>query len=50
MPLDAFIKETMESFATGADEVLVERVRPLRDNPGPNEWAFVERFNDMLAH
>jgi uncharacterized oxidoreductase len=50
MPLDAFIKETMDSFATGADEVLVERVRPLRDNAGPNEWAFVEKFNDMLAH
>jgi uncharacterized oxidoreductase len=50
MPLDAFLKETMESFATGADEVLTERVRALRDNPGPNEWAFVEKFNDMLAH
>jgi len=50
MPLDEFIKETMEKFAGDADEVLVDRVKMLRDNPGPNEWAFVEKFNDMLAH
>jgi uncharacterized oxidoreductase len=49
MPLDAFIEETMEKFATGADEILVDRVRRLRDNPGPNEWAFVEKFNDIRA-
>jgi uncharacterized oxidoreductase len=50
MPLDEFIKESMEKFATDADEILVDRVRMLRDNPGPDEWAFVEKFNDMLAH
>ena len=50
MPLDEFIKDTMEKFAGDADEVLVDRVKMLRDNPGPNEWAFVEKFNDMLAH
>ncbi len=50
MPLDAFIAETMQKFATDADEILVERVRMLRDNPGPDEWAFVEKFNAMLAH
>jgi uncharacterized oxidoreductase len=49
MPLDAFIDETMAKFATGADEILVDRVRRLRDNPGPDEWAFVEKFNDALA-
>ncbi len=50
MPLDAFLKETMEKFAHAKDEVLVDRVRMLRDNPGPDEWTFVEKFNDMLAH
>ena len=41
-----FIEETMEKFASASDEVLVDRVRMLRDNPGPDEWAFVEKFND----
>lgn len=50
MKLDDFIKETMEKFATDSDEILVDRVRMLRDNPGPNEWDFVEKFNAMLAH
>jgi uncharacterized oxidoreductase len=50
MPLDAFLAETMQKFAGAKDEVLVDRVRMLRDNPGPDEWAFVEKFNDMLAH
>jgi len=50
MPLDAFLAETMQKFAGAADEVLVDRVRMLRENPGPDEWAFVEKFNDMLAH
>ena len=40
----------MEKFAHGEDEILVDRVRMLRDNPGPDEWTFVEKFNDMLAH
>ncbi len=39
----------MAKFSTGADEILVDRVRMLRDNPGPNEWAFVEKFNEMAA-
>jgi len=50
MPLDAFLAETMQKFAGDSDEILVDRVRMLRDNPGPGEWAFVEKFNDMLAH
>ncbi|WP_294539977.1 SDR family NAD(P)-dependent oxidoreductase [uncultured Rhodoblastus sp.] len=50
MPLQDFIDETLRSFASGSDEVLVERVKALRDNPGPNEWAFVEEFNDRLAY
>jgi uncharacterized oxidoreductase len=50
MPLDEFIAEAMEKFETGADEILVERVRLLRDNPGPDEWAFVDAFNSRLEH
>jgi uncharacterized oxidoreductase len=49
MPLDAFIAETMTLLATDADEILVERVKPLRNNAGPNEAAFVNHFNDMMA-
>lgn len=50
MPLAQFIEETMKVLGTDADEVLVERVKMLRNNPGPDEAAFVTKFNDMLAH
>jgi len=49
MPLKEFIEETMTVLSTDADEVLVERVGMLRKNPGPNEWEFVTKFNDMMA-
>jgi uncharacterized oxidoreductase len=49
MPLAEFIDETVKLLGAGAGEVLVERVKPLRNNPGPNEGAFVTRFNDMLS-
>jgi uncharacterized oxidoreductase len=49
MPLKEFIDETMRLLATDADEILVERVKALRGNPGPNEGAFVNQFNDMMA-
>jgi uncharacterized oxidoreductase len=49
MTLDDFINEAIEKFSTGADEILVDRVRMLRDNPGPDEWAFVEKFNAKLS-
>src|ERR1700723_923106 len=32
-----------------AHEVLVERAKPLRNNPGPNEGAFVTEFNDLMT-
>ena len=50
MPLKDFIEETMSLLATDADEILVERVKPLRDHAGPNEHAFVKQFNDMMKH
>ncbi len=48
MPLDEYIAETMKLLNTGADEILVERVLPLRNNAGPNEHQFVAKFNDMM--
>ncbi len=49
MPLDAFIQETMDVLGTDADEILVKQVGFLRENPGPNEWAFVDKFNTMMS-
>lgn len=49
MPLDEYIAETIKLLGEGADEVLVERVKPLRNNAGPNEHAFVKQFNDMMS-
>ena len=36
------LEETITALATDADEVLVEMARPLRNNPGPHEAAFVK--------
>jgi uncharacterized oxidoreductase len=49
MPLEEYIAETMALLATGADEILVERVKPLRNNAGPKEHAFVTQFNEMMT-
>ena len=49
MPLAEFIKETVEVLGTGAQEVLVERAKGLRNNPGPKEGAFVTQFNDSMS-
>ena len=37
MPLAEFIAETIRVLGTDADEVLVERAKPLRINVGPGE-------------
>lgn len=49
MPLKDYIEETMKLLAEDHDEILVERVKPLRNNAGPHEHAFVKQFNDMMA-
>jgi uncharacterized oxidoreductase len=49
MALADYVRETVSILGTDADEVLVERVRPLRNNPGPGEAAFVTKFNDMAS-
>ena len=47
MPLDEFIKEAMVLLGTEADEIVVENSRAFRDNPGPNEHALIEGFNQQ---
>jgi uncharacterized oxidoreductase len=49
MPLAEFIEETISVLGTDVQEVLVERAKPLRNNPGPKEGAFVTEFNDLMA-
>jgi uncharacterized oxidoreductase len=48
MPLREFIDETIKVLGTDAEEILVERAKLLRNNPGPNEGAFVTQFNDLM--
>ena len=51
MPVDAFIAETMQGLATDVPEVVVEAVRPVRANPGPDEHALINAFNaDLIAN
>jgi uncharacterized oxidoreductase len=49
MPLDEYIAETMKILATDANEIVVERSQMFRTNPGPNEHALVNGFNDQMA-
>jgi uncharacterized oxidoreductase len=48
MPLPDFVAATMAGLAAGRDEVYVDGVQPLRDNPGSGEHAFVNAFNQSL--
>lgn len=49
MPVDAFVAETLTLLETATTEIVVEAARPLRDNAGPNEHAFVEQFNQFIV-
>ncbi|MGF6571840.1 putative oxidoreductase [Paraburkholderia sp. GAS333] len=49
MPLAPFIEQTMRELGTDADEAIVDIARPLRNNAGPNEAAFVTQFNDQFT-
>jgi uncharacterized oxidoreductase len=48
MPLDEFTAEAMKILGTDAEEIVVERAKMFRNNPGPGEAAFVNQFNDMI--
>ena len=39
----------MKVLGSDAEEVLVERVKMLRNNAGPGDIAFVTQFNDMIG-
>lgn len=49
MPLDDFIRETFDKLATDTLEAIVDRVLPIRDNPGMNEHTLVNQFNQSVA-
>ena len=49
MPLDDFIRETLEKLAAGEEEAIVDRVLPVRDNPGRNEHGLVNQFNQAMV-
>jgi|SRR5579859_5741288 len=49
IPLDQFIVEAMKQLESGADEILVAPAETMRANPGPNEHAWVNQFNDIVA-
>jgi uncharacterized oxidoreductase len=48
MPLKDFIDEAIIALGTDADEVVVDRAKPLRNNPEPSEGAFVVQFNELF--
>lgn len=49
MPLDDFIEQTMVALGSDDFEILVDAVKPLRDNPGAQEHVFVHAFNQSVA-
>ncbi|MFD2143729.1 hypothetical protein [Ancylobacter oerskovii] len=49
MPLNAFIVAAMKGLETEAEEVFVEEIPALRDNPGSGEHALVNTFNEDLV-
>lgn len=49
MPLPEFVEQTLAALATDAPEVIVEAIRPMRDNPGAGEHALFEAFNQSLV-
>ncbi|USU06570.1 SDR family NAD(P)-dependent oxidoreductase [Sphingomonadaceae bacterium OTU29LAMAA1] len=49
MPLQAFIAETMSKLASDDEEVIVDSIKDVRDNPGIHEHAMVNGFNQMMV-
>lgn len=48
MPLNEFIAETIHVLGTDANEVLTQRVGPLRDGVGRNDYEATAKLNDFL--
>ncbi|ANL31884.1 short-chain dehydrogenase/reductase SDR family protein (plasmid) [Rhizobium phaseoli] len=49
MPLDSFIEKTMKGLGTEAEEIYVEEIKAIRDNPGSGEHALFNAFNESLV-
>ena len=49
MPLADFVADTMKGLASGKDEVYVDAIQALRDNPGSSEHELVNAFNQSIA-
>lgn len=49
MPLADFIEQTFEKLATDNPEAIVDSVLPARANPGANEHAMVNAFNQAMV-
>lgn len=48
MPLSDFIEQTLLALATDEPEVIVDAIKPLRDNPGAKEHGLFEAFNRSI--
>jgi uncharacterized oxidoreductase len=48
MPLETFIAETFEKLASDDEEVIVDAIRGIRDNPGAGEHCMVNAFNQSM--
>ena len=49
MPLEEFIAGAIEQLGTEANEILVGPAVSMRANPGPDEHAWVNEFNDTVT-
>src|ERR1700732_1329208 len=48
MPLNQFIAEAIKTLGTDANEIIVDAAKPMRDNAGPAEHAFINAFNTHM--
>jgi uncharacterized oxidoreductase len=49
MPLDDYVNDTMRQLGTDEQEIIVDAIRDLRDNPGTGEYKLIAEFNEYLA-
>jgi uncharacterized oxidoreductase len=49
MPLPDFIEQTLVAGDRRCAEVIVDRIKAMRDNPGANEHTLFEAFNQSLV-
>ena len=50
MPLEDFIRETVQLMDADSDEITVQRALPLRNAPKGDEYGFFKTFNDSAPH